>query len=301
MESRHLLACSTFHQGAFAECARHAERGLSLYDPEQHLALTATLGANPGVSCGNWLALALWFLGYPDQSLARTEAALRLAADAAHGFSLAHAQMQAAILHQYRGEVEPARQHAAAAAARGEQQGFMLPAASGTVVEGWALAVAGQPDQGIDQVHRGLAVCRSTGAIIDYPYFLALLADACRAADRTAEGLAALEEAFSLARASRAFFYEAELHRLRAALLLRNQPCDDEGNAEAGFRRALELAGEQGAKSLALRAAISLSQLWRHQGKHSEARELLAEQCGWFTEGFETADLRQARDLLDHG
>jgi DNA-binding winged helix-turn-helix (wHTH) protein/tetratricopeptide (TPR) repeat protein len=301
MESRHLLACSTFHQGAFAECVRHAEQGLSLYDPEQHLALTATLGANPGVSCSNWLSLALWFLGYPDQSLARAEAALRLAADATHGFSLAHAQMQVAILHQYRGEVEPARQRASAAVARGEQQGFMLPVATGTVVEGWALAVAGQPDEGIDQVHRGLAICRSTGAIIDYPYFLALLADACRAANRTAEGLAALEEAFSLARASRAFFYEAELHRLRASLLLRNQPLDDEGSAEADFRRALEVAGIQGAKSLALRAAIGLTQLWRHQGKQREAHQLLCEQYGWFTEGFETADLQHARDLLGHG
>jgi predicted ATPase len=209
--------------------------------------------------------------------------------------------MQVAILHQYRGEVERARARAAAAAARGEQQGFVLPIATGTVVEGWAMAISGQPDQGIDQVHRGLAVCRSTGAIIDYPYFLALLADACRAADRTSEGLAALEEAFSFARASRAFFYEAELHRLRAALLLRNQPRDEGGNAEADFQRALDLAGEQGAKSLALRAAVSLSQLWRRQGKRAEARELLAEQYGGFTEGFETTDLRQARELLARG
>jgi predicted ATPase len=299
IESHELLACSTFHQGVFSACARHAEQGIALYDPARHLALTAALGGNPGVSCRNWSGLALWFLGYPDQALARAQAALALSADAAHRFSRAHAQQQAARLHQFRGEAEQVRARAAAAVALAEQQGFVYQRAVGTALEGWALAVLGQPEPGCEQIQRGLAACRATGAVIDCPYFLALLADACRHAGRVTEGLAALEETLALARASRSFFYEAELHRLRAALLLRSEPHDREREAESGFRRALELAEEQGAQSLALRAATSLSRLWHHQGRRREARELLAGQYGAFTEGLATADLAQARALLE--
>jgi adenylate cyclase len=298
MESHELLACSTFHQGRFAECARHAEQGIALYDPARHLALTAAVGENPGVSCSNWSALALWFLGYPDQALARAQAALALAEDAAHGFSLAHAQQQAACLHQYRGEVERVRERAAAAVALAEQQGFTVQLAAGTVLEGWARAASGEPDPGIEQIRRGLAACRATGAIIDYPYFLALLTDACMSSGRLSEGLEALEEAFSLVRASRSFFYEAELHRLRASLLLQQQAHDAPQEAEAGFRQALELARKQGAISLELRAAMSLGGLWHDQGRHHEALDILAGQYGGFTEGLETGDLRQARVLL---
>ncbi len=299
IESHDLLACSTFNQGKFSACARHAEQGIALYVPERHLALTAALGGNPGVSCHNWSALALWFLGYPDQALARAEAGLALAEDAAHAFSRAHAQMQAARLHQYRGEAEQVRARAAAAVSLAEQQGFVYQKAAGTVLEGWALAALGQPEAGREQIQRGLAACRATGAVIDSPYFLALLADACCHAARMTEGRAALDEALSLARASRSYFYEAELHRLRAALLLRGEPYDREREAEAGFLRALELAGEQGAKSLALRAATSLSQLWHHQGRSREARDLLARQYEAFTEGLATGDLGQARALLE--
>jgi predicted ATPase/DNA-binding winged helix-turn-helix (wHTH) protein len=299
IESQDLLACSTFHQGLFARCAHHAEHGIALYDPHRHLALTAAMGENPGVSCHNWSALALWFLGYPDQALARTEAALALAEDAAHSFSLAHAQQQAACLHQYRGEAEQVRARAAAAVALAEPQGYVYHSAAATVLEGWALAALGQPEPGIREIQRGLAACRATGAVVDHPYFLALLADACRRAGRLAEGLEVLEEACSLAHASRGFFYEAELHRLRAALLLRSQPNDDDREAETGFLQALELAGKQGARSLELRAAMSLGRLWYDQGKHRKAREMLAGPYGWFTEGLETADLRQARVLLE--
>jgi predicted ATPase len=299
MESCDLLACSTFHQGKFAECAIHAEQGIALYDPEQHLALTAALGGNPGVSCNNWSALTLWFLGYPDQALARAHAALALAEDAVHSFSLAYAEQQVACLHQYRGEAERARERATRAIALAEQQGFLYHAAAATVLEGWALAELGQPEVGVERIHRGLAACRSTGAVIDDPYFLALLAEACRRAGRFAEGLEALEEAFSLACASRGCFYEAELHRLRASLLLENEPHAREREAEADFLQALELATQQGAKTLALRAAISLGQLRHDQGRSREALQVVAEQYQSFTEGLDTADLRQARTLIE--
>jgi predicted ATPase/DNA-binding winged helix-turn-helix (wHTH) protein len=299
IESQGLLACTTFHQGLFARCVQHAEQGIALYDPQRHLALTAAMGGNPGVACRNWSALALWFLGFPDQALARTESALALAEDAAHSFSLANAQQQAACLHQHRGEAEQARARATAAVAMAEAQGYVYHSAAGTVLEGWALAALGDPDQGIRKIHRGLAACQATGAVIDYPYYLALLADACRHAGRPAEGLEVLEEACSLARASRGFFYEAELHRLRAALLLRSEPPAAEREAEAGFLHALELARKQGAKSLELRAATSLSQLWYRHGRGREARELLESRYDEFTEGLATDDLWRARALLE--
>ncbi len=148
------------------------------------------------------------------------------------------------------------------------------------------------------QIQEGLTACREAGAMIDYPYFLGLLAEACGHSGHIDEGLVALSEAQAMVRNSRAFFYEAELHRLKGTLLLQARPESNLGEAEACFRQALDVARHKQAKSLELRAAMSLAHVWQQQGKRTEARQLLAEVYGWFSEGFDTADLQLAKAVL---
>ena len=169
-------------------------------------------------------------------------------------------------------------------------------------MRGWALAARGHGEEGITQIRQALAADRSTGATRDRPYNLALLAEASAQGGQTTEGLEALAEALALLATSGVRWWEAELHRLRGetSLLQRSDRAPAAmGEAEACFQQALDIARRQQAKSLELRAAMSLSRLWQQQGKRAEARELLAPIYGWFTEGFDTADLQEAKALLE--
>lgn len=296
IESYDLLACSLFHQGNFAQSLDQADYGLKLYNPEQQYALIAAFGEDPGVGCHIWASLSLWFLGYPDQALERAHLALRLAHD--HLYGLANAQVQLACIHQCRREEQPTRQWAELAIALATAQGFPYRVAVGTMLRGWALAAQGQPEAGIAQLRTGLAACRASGALIDYPYFLALLAETFGRVGQFEEGFVALSGAMAIVRSSRAFFYEAELHRLKGVLLLQADPRANDAEAEANFWQALDVARRQQAKALELRAATSLCRLWQQQGKVNAARALLADVYDWFTEGFETLDLREAQALL---
>ena len=189
-------------------------------------------------------------------------------------------------------------EQAEAAVALSTEQGFALWAASGTILHGWALARQGQGEEGIAQIRQGIAAWRATGAALLVPYFYTLLADVCDHLGHTAEGLQALAEAHTLVEQHEERWWEAEVHRLRGVLLLR-QPGTPPAEAEAWLQRALDVARYQEAKSLELRAAMSLSRLWQHQGKRAEAYELLAPIYSWFTEGFDTADLQEAKALLE--
>jgi adenylate cyclase len=281
----------------FAEALDQAEHGLALYTPDETHALLATLGEEPEVQYHGWAALALWFLGYPDQALERAHAGLRRAQD--HLYSLASAQTQTAWIHQCRGEYELTRQWAEAIIALATTQGFPYRVAVGRVLRGWGLTALGQSQEGIAELRAGLAACAAAGARIDLPYFLALLADAYRRDRQAEEGLRALDEALALVQDSRRFFYEAELYRLQGALLLQAGGPDARPQAEASYRQALDLAQRQHARSLELRAATSLSRLWREQARAVEARALLAATLGQFMEGFRTRDYQAARILLD--
>jgi predicted ATPase len=166
----------------------------------------------------------------------------------------------------------------------------------GTILRGWALVEQGQGKEGMDQIRQGLAAYRATGAEVEWPYWFALLAEAYGKAGQAEEGLSVLAEALVEVHKNEWRFCEAELHRLRGELLLLS--ADNEA-AEACFHQALDIACRQQAKSLELRAAMSLVRLWQRQGKRTEARELLAPIYGWFTEGFDTIDLQEAKALLD--
>jgi predicted ATPase len=242
--------------------------------------------------------LTLWPLGYPDQSVARVDEAVTLAQQLEHPLSLVFALGIAAMSHALRREgcVVQARAEMAINIAR--EQGVPYWLAQSTVLRGWAVAHQGQVQEGIAQMTQGLQAYRATGAGICQPYFLALLAEAQGMIGQPEGGLTALAEAMTLVDTTGERWYEPELYRLKGELLLQ-QSSDNQADAETCFHHALEVTRPQQAKSFELRAATSLARLWQQQGKRQESYDLLAPVYHWFTEGFDTADLRDAKALLE--
>ena len=298
LESHELLACSTFHQGAFSRTLEHAQQGLSIYDPQQHRDLLPLHGKNLEIFCHVWAAHSLWFLGYPDQAHERIQRALRVAGQLEHTFSLVSVQVQAAFLYQFARDTERAQELAEEAIRLATENEYVYRVAEGEIVLGWALAAAGDPGTGLVKLNSGLAEYQAMGSRVDLPYFLALKAEVLSYAGRIEEGLDAIEEALAAIPGNRAFFYEAELHRLRGALRLQKDEAQNAESAEASFARALEVARNQQTKMLELRAAVSLSDLWQKQGRGADAHSLLSSVYGWFTEGGASGDLQEAAALL---
>jgi predicted ATPase len=249
------------------------------------------------VGCQCFAALALWFLGYPAQALEKTHKTLTLAQELSHPFSLVYALTFAARLHQDRRQGQLTQERAEAAMLLSTEQGFPEWLAVGGLLRGWALARQGWKEEGIAQMDKSLAAYRALGGELWRAYGLSLLAEAYGKVGQAEEGLRVLAEGLVAAHTSGQRLYEAELYRLKGELLLK-QAIPDAQEAEACFRRASDIARQQQAKSLELRAAMSLSRLWQQQGKCDEARALLAPIYGWFTEGFDTADLLEAQTLL---
>jgi predicted ATPase len=285
--------------GEFALARTHAEQGMALYDCQQHRSLAFLYGGyDPGVHCDSFLAHALWYLGYPDQALSTSQEALTLAQESAHPHSRVFALVHAAFLQHLCRERQAARTRAEEALTLSTEQGFVFWAAYATILRGRGLVEVGQGEEAITQIRQGLAGYRATGAELECPYFVALLAEALGKMGQIEAGLTVLAEMLSAVDTNGLRFHEAELHRLKGELLMAHAP-DDRAEAEGCFRQALVSARRQQAKSLELRAAMSLARLWQGQGKHAEARQLLAHIYDWFTEGFETADLREAKGLLE--
>jgi class 3 adenylate cyclase/predicted ATPase len=284
--------------GALPAARQHLEDAIACYTPDQRRAPVFRIGQDLGVGCRAHAARTLWLLGYPAQALARVRDAMALAHALSHPFTLAFARCVAAWVSQFRRDVPAVHEHAEAAVALATEQGFPQWAAYGTILRGWALAMQGQGEEGIAQVRQGIVAFRATGAVLHVPYFCTLLADVCAYLGHPADGLQALTEAHTLVEQHEERWWEAEVHRLRGVLLLR-QPGTPQAEAEAWLQRALDVAHRQEAKSLELRAAMSLTRLWQQQDRRAEARDLLAPIYGWFTEGFDTADLQEAKALLE--
>jgi predicted ATPase len=204
----------------------------------------------------------------------------------------------AAVFNQFYRKELAVREHAEAVMALSAEQGFTHWLPQGMILRGWALAVQGQVEEAVAQMRQGLAAFRATGAEVFRPSFLALLAEAYAKGGQVEEGLSALTEALVVMHKTGERWWEAELHRLKGELLLA-LPADTQPEVETCFYQALTIARRQQAKSLELRAAMSLARLWQRQGKRQEAHQLLAEVYGWFTEGFDTADLREVKAVLD--
>jgi class 3 adenylate cyclase/predicted ATPase len=296
--AHYALGLTWFYLGALPAARQHLEAGIARSTPDQHRAPAFRMGSDPGVACRQYAALTLWTLGYPAQALAHTHEALALAHALAHPYSLASTRCWVAIVSQYRRDVPAVHEHAEATVALSTEQGFPFWAAYGRSLRGWALAMQGQGEAGLAQLRQGIAAVRATGAALVVPYFCTVLADVCDHLGHPADGFQALAEAHTLVEQHEERHWEAEVARLRGVVLLR-QPGTPPAEAEACFQRALDVARRQEAKSLELRAAMSLSRLWQQQGKRLEARELLAPVYGWFTEGFDTADLQEAKALLE--
>jgi predicted ATPase len=242
--------------------------------------------------------MLLWLLGYPDQGQVRSHAALTLAQQSAHPFSLGRALSFAAVFHQLRREGQTAQEYAEASISVATEQGFPHWRARGFLLRGWALAQQGQAKEGIEQITQGMMDYRATGAELVRPYLLALLAEAYGTTGEPHAGLTVLTEALTRVDTTGERWYESEIYRLKGELLLLAQSPDNQAEAEACFQQAIAIAQNQQAKSLELRAAVSLSRIWQQQGKRQEAHDLLAPVYSWFTEGFDTADLQEAQALL---
>jgi predicted ATPase len=295
--AHHALGTTAYFLGEVSLARAHLEQGMALYDLQQHHYLAFRYGMDLGVWCLSYGAWPLWLLGYPEQALQRCQEALTLARKLAHPFSLTHALYYAAYLHYFRREEHAAQEQAETAMALASEKGFPQMVAAGMITRGWALAMQGQGEEGIVQLHQGMAAFRSAAGGLDRPRYLALLAEAYGQVGQIEAGLTTLAEALAVAHKTGGRYWEAELYRLKGELVLRRASPIEE--AEGCFRQALEIARQQQVKSLELRAVTSLSRLWQRQGKCDAARQLLAPIYGWFTEGFDTPDLREAKVLLE--
>jgi len=294
------LGQTSFNVGAFAPARTHLEQGLALFDPRGY----ATLPVVPGgmrdyrTGCLIQVGRALCMLGYPDQAVQRSQEALTIAHALAHPFQLVEVLFTSALIRRARREWPTVQAYAEAMLALATKHGLVRHVALGTLFQGTALAGQGQYAAGLAQMRQGLEAYRATGSVSGMSGHLAQLADTYGKAGEVDEGMLLVTEALALVDITGKRHTEAELHRLQGELLLR-QAAPEAPAAEACFQRALDVAHRQQAKWWELRAAMSLAQLWQRQGKRAEARALLAEIYGWFTEGFDTADLQDARRLLD--
>ena len=283
--------------GELTEAQAHLEQMIAFYEPQQHHALAFLYGLDPGVMSLSVMSWTLWALGYPEQALKRSREALALAQELSHPLSLALAQVYVGTLHAFCRDWQTAQELAEACVRLSTEQGFPYWITGGLACGGWALAEQEQTEKGIAQIRQSIAGLQAMGTELLVPFVRAVLAEVYGKAGQAEEGLAALAEALTIVDRTEERWYEAEVHRLQGELL-RMQGADP-AEVEACFRQAIEVARQQQAKSWELRAVMSLCRLWQEQGKREEARQRLAEIYGWFTEGFDTPDLKEARVLLE--
>jgi class 3 adenylate cyclase/predicted ATPase len=292
-----VLGITLLFMGAFAQARAHLEYVMALYKPQHHRAHTLLYGQDPGATSLYYTALALWYLGYPTQALQRSQQAVTLAQDLSHPVSLAFALMGVAEITQYRREAQRTQERAEALMTLSTEQKFAFWVVAATGLRGWALAEQGQRAEGMAQIRQGLADWQAMGEALYQPRFRALLAELYGHVGQTEAGLTVLTEVLADVHNTGLCYYEAELYRLKGVLHL--QHAAEHQEAEESFQQALIIARHQEAKSLELRAATSMARLYQRQGKRTEARVLLAPVYGWFTEGFDTADLQDAKVLLE--
>jgi predicted ATPase len=314
--------------GEFPQAREYFEQSLALYTAEQHQ--SSYLMQDPGVVCFSRLARVLSLLGYPDQALKRSQEALFLAGQLSHPFNLAYALQFAIGVHDKRGEPCAAQELARTLVMLATQQGFPRFVTIGAILRGWSLAEQGHGEKGIAEMRQGLTALHTVGSKLGQPYYFALLAEAYAKVGQGEEGLSVLAEALMTIKGTRERWYEAELYRLKGELTLQKEfkvqgskfkvkrgsefeIHGSESEAETCFLKAIEISRKQQAKSLELRATMSLVRLRQHQAMHygsrntqhvthvmlAEAHKMLSEIYNWFTEGFDTKDLQDAKALIE--
>lgn len=298
--------------GDLTDARAQGEQAVEKYDAQKHELLIFSHGEDSRIMGLTVQLCALWHLGYPDQALQKCREAYRLALP--HPFSVAHVQTFMAWLHQLRGEIQETQQWADALITLSTEQEVPFWSAPAFVMRGWALAEKGAWDEGIASMRQGLEYIQVLGAEIWWIVYQAMLGETYTKGMQFDEALRCMKEALTRAQRVGEFFYSAELSRIQGELIFQNfhvqgskfqvtdhqaSVLDAQDEAEACFHKAIEIARRQEAKSLELRATVSLARLWRQQGKSQEAHQRLKEVYDWFTEGFDTADLKEAKALLE--
>jgi predicted ATPase len=295
LEAYCALGTQLFHQVELLETRRYLEQSLAIYDQARHLHHALLYGQDPGVVALSYLAWTLWCLGYPEQALARNQAALALAQERAHPYSQVIAQVYAMIQAHFLQDITSCRAQAEALIALTEQYEFTLWLATAKFLRGWALTWQGHFDQGFADMQTSIDLFRSTGAELGAAYFAGLLAETFGRSGQPDAGLLLMEGAFALIESTGDRWCEAELYRLQGELHLQLQA---PAEAEVSFQKACSVAQAQHARLWELRAAVSLGQLWQNQGKTAEVHALIAPLYAWFQEGFALPDLLAAQRLL---
>jgi predicted ATPase len=333
--ARQALGSTLYFMGEFALARPYLEAAKDFHDDNQHRALALRYGTAPAVQCLAYGAQAMWFLGYPTQARHWAREAIRLAQRLTHSHSEAMAVYYTARLEVLRRDAETAYERAQAAISLSTEQGFASFRAMATFMQGWARVEQGHKHEGLEQMHEGLRAIAATGNDVARPLVLGVLAEVHSQAGQCDAGWSCVTEALAAVEESGRRDYEAELHRLRGELTLAQSQAslgqvktsqdksedtdprpltpDPQGEAERCFWKAIEIAQQQQAKSLELRATVSLARLWQQQAAQSELRntdhvsrakldeahQMLSEIYGWFTEGFDTKDLQEAKALLE--
>jgi predicted ATPase len=290
------LEVTLLNMGDFVQCEEHFQKALSLYNRECDRDDAFLYSQDSGVAICSHGARALWLLGRPDEALKQINEALRLAHETSEPHSLAHAFYFAAFVHHLRGENVRAEECADAAIVLSREHRLPLYEAMSSIIRGSLLFQRGLQSDGIDEIRKGLAEHQATGTQLTRPHYLMLLAEALRKLDRREEALGVLDESIQLAHSRDEAHSLAEIHRIRGEILF------DSGfpeHAEEAFLESLTIARRQSAKSWELRSAMSLARLYRYRGQPREAHDLLAQTYDSFTEGLDTADLREVKALLD--
>ena len=298
LPAHYVLGISFFYLGELTKSKSHLEKIATYYTPQQDRLSILPHGTDPTVTSQIWVSWILWYLGYPEQARQKSQKACTLAEELSHPHTLVFVLLLASRVHQYRREGQATQELSEKILSLSIEHGFPLRIAAANFMRGWALAEQENRIEGIAQMHKGMSEWHSTGTKTNHTYFKTRLSETYGKEGQPEVGLNLITEALSMINESDERFCEAELHQIKGDLLLL-QAAPDKHQAESCFQQALEVARNQQAKSLELRAAMSLSRLWQSQGKKEEAHNLLSEIYNWFTEGFDTADLKEAKALLE--
>ena len=292
------LATSLLCTGDITEGREHYNQALALYDPAAHRRLATRFGQDVGVTILSWRPLALWLLGYPEAALADLEHALTNAREIGHAATLMLALYVTGLTHILCGNYAAANAQSDEVVPLADEKGSTMWKAYGMLNQGWVFSLTEKALDAVQTITSGLTALRSTGSTLWIPSCLAHLAPAYAELGQFDDAWRCISEAMTLVETTKETWFEAEVHRIAGEIALKS-PEPDAAKAETYFERALAVARQQQSKSFEVRASMSLARLWRDQGNVQQARELLAPVYGWFTEGFDTRDLKEAKALLE--
>jgi predicted ATPase len=298
MIGHRIMGTTLASTGDFAGAVAHYDESLALYDPAEHRPLATRFGQDTRVTVLCYRALALWVLGYPEKAVADTDHVLKDAREIGQAATLLHALLFASFIHIFCGNYATANAFADELVVLADEKAALGWKGEGMSHQGSVLALTGKAPEAVQMLISGITAWRSTGATLWTPWFLSYLARAYAEIGLFDDAWRYISDVMTAVEATKQRWCEAEVNRIAGKIALK-KPEPDAAKAEAYFERALSVAREQQARSWGLRAAMSMARLWRDRGKRDEARDLLAPVYGWFTEGFNTLDLKQAKALLE--